>query len=188
VARLGEMLDRPPRRIVVEATLLTSTLTDISAAGMSLQARGAPLSVGAKGAGQPADFSIRYAKGNVKAAVESLIAHEQGTVTQTWSLSVLEGGRAAVSLPEVDFPLQMMEVNSPIVNRDRSITLRLITIVTDEGLQVVTPFLRLRNGETLLVGRMSNADETTERTTPTDEAERTHLTEMLLFVTAYVVP
>ncbi|MHB9025199.1 MAG: hypothetical protein ACYC7E_13675, partial [Armatimonadota bacterium] len=44
-ARLVEMLDRPPRRIVVEATLLTSTLTDISAAGMSLQARGAPLSV-----------------------------------------------------------------------------------------------------------------------------------------------
>jgi len=155
LASLIKLLDQPVQQVMIETMFVDMRVKDAEELGASLQYSGMPLSMLSQNGGNTGNFSLQYMKGNIRAALSSLLSKSwnkvinaprlivqnnqvQGTVifdttvpfiTTNQTQDVFGRTLTDTAISAQDFQ-EGMTVNNVVIHPDNTVTMQLTPILT----------------------------------------------------------
>ena len=113
---LIKMLDKPVKQVIIEAMIVKMDVVDAQSMGVSWEWAGMPVSITNSNPSGGGNFSVRYVKGNVKAALDSMITSSKAKVVSAPRVIVQNGGQANVTMND-SVPFIMIEETEDVFGR-----------------------------------------------------------------------
>jgi hypothetical protein len=118
--QLIKMLDQPVKQVVVEMMLVKMEVKDAMSLGVSWEFAGMPWSIVSSNGGGEGNFALRYVKGNLKAALATLITNSKAKVVNAPRVIVQNGSSASISM-EDSIPFIVVSEEQDVFGRSFSV-------------------------------------------------------------------
>ncbi len=166
-ARLIDALDQPVKQVMVEVMLVQLTAKDAQNLGTSWETAGVPVSATSNnGGGAAGNSGFRYARGNCKAGLSAMEASSKAKLVTAPSVLVQDGEQAQIIIADPDNGVRMLQLDKVTVSPKNDVTVQLEPLVLDPSVQAMIPVVRVRCGETILLGALNGNSTRGDKTHP----------------------